>query len=138
MTGDHYVEERNLSVAWARALRLASARGRKELAPLIVSITGFDETGGFAEEPSIRSELDALLARERKQSVDTVANTIFPVSLWNPTANRQSLFDRYKKVASRIRKASRKNIRGTYFERMITGGPMGHENQLEFAITTYQ
>jgi hypothetical protein len=47
MSSEHYVEDRNLSVAWARALRLASAPGRKEIGPLILSVTGFDEAGAF-------------------------------------------------------------------------------------------
>jgi hypothetical protein len=57
--------------------------------------------------------------------------------LWTPKAPRQLLFDRYKRIAPQLRKASRKNKRGIYFERMITGGPRGHENQLEFVIRTH-
>jgi thymidylate synthase len=137
MSGDHYVEERNLSVAWARALQLASLRGRAEVAPLVVAVTGFDDAGNFEEEPRIRSALESLLASEGEQSVDTVANTIFPASMWNSARDRQLLFHRYRKVVPRLRKASRKNSRGIYFERMITGGPQGQENQLDFAISTY-
>lgn len=137
MSGEHYVEEGNLSVAWARALRLASARGRSEVAPLIVAVTGFDTAGDFEEEPRIRDALDVLLAGNGKQSVDTVANTIFPASLWNPKVPRALLFDRYKRIAPRLKKASRKNSRGIYFERMIDGGPTGQRNQLDFAIGTY-
>lgn len=137
MAGEHYVEERNLSVAWARALRLTSARGRSEVAPLIVAITGFDESGGVEEEPTIRAALDTLLVSNGKQTVNTVANTIFPAALWNLEAPRDQLFDRYKRIAPRLKKASRKNSRGIYFERMITGGPNGRKNQLDFAISTY-
>jgi hypothetical protein len=137
MTGEHYVEECNLSVAWARALRLCSARGRSEVAPLIVAVTGFDTYGNVEEEPRIRAALDTLLVRNAKQTADTVANTIFPAALWNPGAPREQLFDRYRRIAPRLRRTSRKNSRGIYFERMITGGPNGRENQLDFAIRTY-
>ncbi len=137
MTNRHYIEDRNLSCAWARALQLASAPGFTELIPLIVAVTGFDKRGSFEEELRIRTALNALLAKEEKQSVDTVANTIFPASLWNPTAKRQLLFQRYRRVLSRLRRASRKNSHGMYFERMISGGPVGRENQLDFAIDTY-
>lgn len=135
---DHYVEEQNLSVAWARALRLATAPGRSEVAPLVVSVTGFDHAGRFQEEPRIRTALETLLENGGKQSVDTVANTIFPLSLWNPSVERRLLFERYRRIASRIRHASRKNSRGIYFERMISGGPAGRENQLDFAISTFR
>ena len=137
MASEQFIEEANLSVAWARALRIASARGRKEVGPLVVSVTGFDTSGAFQEEPRIRRELDALLAGRGMQSVDTVANTIFPWSMWNPSAPRRQLFDRYSRIAPRLRGASGKNRRGIYFDRMISGGPTGNENQVEFALATY-
>src|SRR6185503_12948643 len=123
MTSEHYIEDPNLSVAWARAIRTASARGRKEVGPLVVSVTGFDKSGAFQEEPRIRKALDGVLRREGMQAVDTVASTIFPWSLWNPSMARGQLFARYRKIIPRLRRASEKNRRGIYFERMITGGP---------------
>jgi hypothetical protein len=137
VSSEHYVEERNLSIAWGRALRLSSARGHSEVVPLVVAITGFDEHGNVGEESQVRCALENLLAAEGKQSIETVANTIFPRSLWNPAAPRGVLFKRYQDILPRLRRASRKNIRGTYFERMIKGGPTGHENQLDFGIGTY-
>lgn len=137
MPSEHYVEERNLSIAWGRGLRLASARSNPEAVPLIVSITGFDEHGNVEEDARIRSALENVLAADGKQSIETVANTIFPRSLWNPAAPRELLFKRYLDILPRIRKATRKNTRGIYFQRMITGGPSGRENQLEFGIGTY-
>ncbi|HTB76098.1 MAG TPA: hypothetical protein VK762_22770, partial [Polyangiaceae bacterium] len=76
---DHYIERPNLSHAWGAALRLVLANG--EAAPLIVSVTGFDD-GMPREDPSIRSALDATLDGLGLQSCDTVASTIFPHSLW--------------------------------------------------------
>lgn len=138
MSNEHYIEDDNLSIAWARALRLAAARGRSEVAPLIVSITGFDASGAFREDDSIRSALGTVLATKNHQSVDTVASTIFPASLWNPARHRQDLFARYQRISRRVRHASRENSRGIYFERMIQGGANGRENQLEWIIKNYQ
>jgi hypothetical protein len=137
MPSEHYVEERNLSIAWGRGLRLAGARGNAEVVPLVVAITGFDRHGNVEEESQIRRALESVLAASGKQGIETVANTIFPRSLWNPAAPRQALFKRYLDILPKICKATRKNVRGTYFERMITGGPKGNENQLEFGIVTY-
>lgn len=137
MTSEHYIEDGNLSVAWARALRGVSAPGRKEVGPLVVSITGFDADCAFQEEPRIRSALDAVLRQGDMQGVDTVAGTIFPWSMWNQSASRDQLFRRYQKIAPRLKRASDKNRRGIYFERMITGGPPGKENQIDFALATY-
>ena len=137
MTTDHYIEEGDLSLAWGRAIRVTAQCGRTEVAPLVVSITGFDQMGKVSENPKIRAELDALLANQGLQTVDTVANTIFPASLWNPAAGRRVLFERYQLIVPRLHKTSPKNRRGIYFERMISGGPKGKENQLDFAISTY-
>lgn len=136
MATRHYIEDANLSIAWVRAVLAASLPGHRECAPLVVSITGFKDRQ-FLEDPTIRASLDQLLQREKKESVHTVANTIFPISLWQPTAPRRHLFDRYLHILPRIRASSVKNKRGVYFERMITNGPQGRENQLDFGIRTY-
>ncbi|MGH9204845.1 MAG: thymidylate synthase, partial [Vicinamibacterales bacterium] len=68
----------------------------------------------------------------------SVSNTIFPNSLWNPAAPAKQLYDRYKAILPRLIKASRKNQRGLYFERLTSGGPPGKENQLDFILSTYK
>ena len=138
MLPERYIESDNLSLSWGRAIQLVSAPGRKEVAPLIVSVTGFDSQRGFAEDVAIRKALDRLLCSKASESVEAVANTIFPISLWNPAAPRERLFERYKQIAPRVQKASRKNSRGRYFDRMIENGADGHENQLDFVIRAYR
>jgi hypothetical protein len=110
--------------------------GPRELAPLVVSITGFKRDVPI-EDQAVRKALDDALAKSGLQSSHTVANTIFPESLWSPTRPRKLLFDRYTMSLPRLRRASKKNRRGLYFQRLIEGGPPGHENQLEFVIACY-
>jgi hypothetical protein len=131
----HYFERGNLSHAWADALRVVLARG--EAAPMIVSITGFKNSVPD-EEPAIRHALDATLAANKLQSCETVSNTIFPNSLWNAAAPAKQLYDRYRKILPKLIKASRKNQRGLYFDRLTSGGPPGKENQLDFILSTYK
>lgn len=135
---DHYIEEASLSIAWAKAVRIASAPGKKEISPLVVSMTGFDGQGNPTETPAIRDALDLVLEQRQKQTVETVASTLFPYRMWNRTRPRIELFDRYKKILPKLRKASTKNRYGLYFERMINGGPNDpHPNQLDFVIGQY-
>ena len=134
---EHYIEDGNLSFAWGKALRLVSKRGRSEMAPLIVSFTGFDDRGSVLEDTAIRSILDELLQEDGLQSVKTVGGTIFPVSLWNPNVSRTQFFERYRRIIPRLRKVSSKNKRGLYFERMISCGPENNTNQLDFVISHY-
>lgn len=133
----HYIEDENLSVAWARAVRPMLARGGPgEIAPMIVAVTGFDD-GVPREDVGVRRALDKMLVDVDMQPSHTVANTLFPESLWNRAQPRAMLFDRYRSALPRLRKASTKNTHGLYFERMITGGPETHPNQLDFIIETY-
>lgn len=135
---EHFIEESNLSIAWGRAIKLVSAPGKKEYSPLIVSVTGFDPNGVVSEDTQIRSALDGALVGSGRQNVETVAGTIFPYNMWNQQAPRSKLYERYNRALPRIRAASTKNKFGIYFERMITGGPANHPNQLEFIIKQFR
>ena len=133
--GKHYFELDNLSYAWAEALRVVLAHG--EAAPLIVSVTGFKNSAP-EEEPTIRSALDAALVAADLQTCESVSNTIFPNSLWNPAAPATHLYNRYTAILPRLARASRKNQRGLYFDRLTSGGPPGKENQLDFILSTFK
>ena len=137
MISEHFVEGPGVSLAWGRALKQVTRPGRKELAPLTVAITGDHTDEVLREDSQIREALDRLLRSERMNSVHTVANTIFPDSLWNRERPRQHLFQRYGRIVERVRKATRQNTHGVYFERMIRNGPDGAKNQLDFGLGTY-
>ena len=132
-----YIEDNDLAVAWGTALLAATQPIVRDLLPLVVSITGFSPTGVVTEDGTIRSSLDRTLSLRGLQSAHTVANTIFPRSLWNPAAPRSALFSRYQAILPRLHAASAKNRHGLYFERMLSGGPVGSENQLEFALSAF-
>ena len=75
-----------------------------------------------------------------KPPCQTVANTIFPSSLWNRSIDRVVFFERYQKILPRIQK-DRANRYGVYFERLIAFGNREKNepvNQLEHIIQTYQ
>jgi hypothetical protein len=125
----------SVSAAWGAALNLLMQPGAHGLDPLLVTIT---DVGSIGNEPNplLRRELDRLLRELGKQSTSTVANTIFPQSLWNPTRERSFLYERYlRHVMPAIRSD---NPHGTYFERMIQfGGEKSPVNQLEQVIGTW-
>lgn len=129
----HYVEEPSLSVAWARAIAIASRCGR-EVAPLVVAFTGF-HNGVPTESANIRAELDGLLIRHRSASVETVAGTIFPLSMWNPQCRASTLYDRYNSIYGHLRRI-KANKNGTYFGRMIAGD-REPQNQLDRVVRSY-
>lgn len=130
-----HIIENNLSIAWAKAF-LASMR-HPELSPLTITVTGLSNND-IPEYAPIRSELDDSLKSHSLRSCQTVANTIFPKSMWNPARGAQLLFDRYNRSRNQIRKC-KDNCHGIYFERMISYGVdySSPTNQLAFIIETY-
>lgn len=136
MTNISPIESSNLSLAWAEAFLALMAPGRTELTPLVVTVKGIDGDS-VPEHPGIRSALDKALMRTGT-SCHTVANTIFPKSLWNPLRTRDLLYERYIKHAWPRVKKCHANNRGTYFQRLIAF-ENGQEpvNQLEHVISTW-
>ncbi|WPB79808.1 hypothetical protein KYC5002_11705 [Archangium violaceum] len=145
------IEEDNLSLAWARMFLCLATRSDEELAPLVVSVTGFKD-GEAMEDETVRNALDACLEATDRQCVNTVANTIFPQSVWLLTkGNRKEFYATYlENLPSYVAMALSKNGRGLYFARLIafytnpkTGKRLSYVpedsevddgNQLEFII----
>ena len=131
------IVENNVSVAWLKAVNLANTSPRKEVSNLVVSIEDIGPDT-ITEIPKVRSMLDDALEINGNFSVATVANTIFPYSLWRRDKSRDYLYERYLNLWPRV-SAHRQNRRGTYFQRLI-GYPNPGEptfNQLEFVISAF-
>ena len=138
MSNPSVVVHENLSVAWGKAF--LQVLESNEIAPLVVVIQGLHNADP-PEIPSIRNALDiSLQAEDKGLSCLQVANTIFPMSLWNPDRHRSNLYDRYLRIAPRIRR-HRGNTYGVYFERLVSFGSDSSTNepvnQLEHIIETW-
>lgn len=106
-----------------------------EMCGVSIKIAGFDKFGNVIEDEGIRSKFDRMLMSKSKQTVKTVANTIFPVCLWNPKLERKTLFDRYATILPKLLKCPRNNL-GLYFNRMVNY--QNGINQLEKVIEYYK
>lgn len=132
------IEEKNLSIAWGKAF--LQVFKSNEIAPLVVVIRGLNNAEP-PEVPAIRSALDSALKLDGKGlSCHEVANTIFPIRLWNDKVERELLYKRYCTIFSRIRKHPA-NRNGVYFQRLIAFGSDKNVengvNQLEHIIKTW-
>ena len=92
------------------------------------------------EVAPLRLLLDDALGDDKKAlSCHEVANTIFPISLWNPQADRHQLYERYQRIMPRV---LRRNRYGVYFQRLIAfdhdAAYEGGVNQLEKIIQTWK
>ena len=121
------ITEKNLSSAWCKVLNHIIKGAGNEVSPFLLNLTGFDET------ETIRDVLDFDLKSNEETSIDTVSETIFPISLYELCRQkRHDLYDEYKRNLPRIHKLDPRNARGTYFERLIDF--KGKVNQLEIII----
>lgn len=134
------IDDTNLSRAWARLLLQILDGAGTEVAPLTLSLSGFDENGAASENPAVRQALDRLLKRKSRLVVDDVAFTIFPQRLLEMSrGDRARLFTLYRATFPRWQAMNRKaNGRGLYFERMVMygRGPC-NGNQLEWILSQY-
>jgi hypothetical protein len=134
------IDDTSLSRAWARLLLQVLNGAGTEVAPLMMSLSGFDQNGTAAEEPAVRQALDRLLKRKGRLSVDDVAFTIFPQRLWEMSrGDRTRLFSLYRTTFPRWQAMNRKaNGRGLYFERMVMYGRGPCDgNQLEWILSQF-
>jgi hypothetical protein len=125
-----------------------------EVSPLVLSISGFGAQDKIPEIQSVRDALDALLRAKDEFGVATVANTIFPQSVWRIAGgDRHAFFEEYREVLPRYAAMEPLNRNGTYFSRLIafdldaqTGQRLAHVpdgsvpengNQLEHVIKVF-
>jgi len=110
-TGDTMTE------AWVAALDHLHAHGGEEF-DLIVAIA---EPAPSGADPTIVRHVDGVLTAQGYDPVATVANTIFPVGLAASSADRATLYRRYRALLPRLHRLHRLpgNRKGIYFERLI-------------------
>lgn len=134
------INDNNLGRAWSRLLLMVLESGGTEIAPLTLSLTGFNEKGMVPEDATVRQALDQLLEGKARPKIDTVAFTIFPQRLWVMSrGDRSRLFTLYRATVPRWKAMNKKaNGRGLYFERLVDygRGPVDG-NQLEWILSQY-
>ncbi|RYD57618.1 MAG: thymidylate synthase [Sphingobacteriales bacterium] len=127
------IEGVNLSEAWRITLERTVADSNHEITPLVLSLSNFEES------KHIRNILDRELKKDKKGSVETVSETIFPESIYRLyNHDRYAFYEGYLDILPQIKKIdARSNSRGTYFERLIAyRGTTGKINQLEIIISS--
>lgn len=137
----YVARSQHLSLAWAEVFFRLMDRGVADLSPAVITVSEFDERSLPGQIPDIQAALDTV----NKQKCRTVANTIFPNSLWTPDGedNALRLFGRYDRIWKSIARCPANN-KGVYFRRLTAfspeGAPPDYEpvNQLAHVIETYK
>ena len=130
----------NLSVGWGLVLDALAKPGVTRLAPLNLTITGFDDNGVARETPEVRAAVEQFLRAQGKRDVENVAWTIFPQRDWEiANGNREHFFDVYIESFQRVQAYNpRNNKRGSYFQRLVDLNGEGRgPNQLKWLLDDY-
>jgi hypothetical protein len=131
------VDANSISKGWLQAFLGLMETGTGYISPLVVELSIFDDLNSPIEDLTVRQALDRALEKVDEANCNTVANTIFPQTLWHQELSRHEFYQRFYDIWPRVHHYS-SNRRGTYFQRLIA---YQHEgkciNQLEHIITTY-
>ncbi len=128
------IQSQNLSQGWLTALETLRQSGGKAIhLSVCIANPGVEDDG-------IRDALEAALIRESDQPVKTVANTIFPASLYLPEKLGKKAAEHFYKQAmegSTVTRRHKSNKWGRYIDRMLEWeGHKGTVNQLEVMVRT--
>lgn len=135
------IAAKSVSEAYSRVLLHILDHPGKEIAPLVLTVDGFDEGFDIPEDSLIRAALDSLLKSKGYIDVEDIAYTIFPQRLWTMAqGDRGRLFEFYRMAFPAYRARNPKlNGRGLYFERLMMFGRGPCEgNQLEWILSQYE
>lgn len=102
----------NISDAWLNAIEHLRETGDEDY-NLIVEIEN-----PLEEDFTVRDRLNFLLSEKGDQSVETVANTIFPAALFKNGMSREASYRRFHDIYYKLKKID-SNRRGTYFGRLV-------------------
>ena len=113
------IQDDNLSGAWLQALQHIVDNSGKEITPLVITLSGFDEDNEF------KKKLNQDLANHKLDSVDIVSETIFPQGLYNfSKRDSQKLYEAYiENVLPRIKRIDKRNRTPVMLLSYFTGLP---------------
>src|SRR5689334_3596734 len=104
----------SLTDAWRRAIVALLDAPQHETYDLLVEVTHPE-----SESAGALLAVDQYLAASGLQSLDRVANTIFPAHRAARAQNRAAFYAGYERILPRLMRKDRPNQRGTYFSRII-------------------
>jgi len=131
------INDSTISGVWCQMVKIIRGHTGTELSPVLITLSDIDPVASEAFDP-VRTALDAVLINREFNSTNTVANTIFPQSLYRfAKFDRQKLYKLYLDLVQRIKAIDRRNKDGIYFERLIRFDEINNWNQLDFVITEF-
>ena len=131
------IEEPSVSRAWYKMVDLILHHSGDMIAPLVVTLCNVDADEEEKKNP-VKEALNKLLIKQQLNDINTVANTIFPLTVYKLAKyDREKFFASYLKQLPRIKALDSRNKDGVYFERLIQFDEDKKVNQLKFIIDEF-
>ncbi|MCA4158019.1 hypothetical protein [Priestia megaterium] len=102
----------NVSDAWKQAIKHLVQNGKDDY-NLIVEIEN-----PTLDDKTIRNQFNEVLFSMKDQTIETVANTIFPFGMNDKSKDRFDFYQRFQRVYPTLRRVP-ENSKGTYFGRLV-------------------
>jgi thymidylate synthase len=133
----HKIEETSVSKAWYKMVDLIQHHSGNVISPLVVTLNNVDAHEEEKKNP-VMNALNKLLIKQGFNDINTVANTIFPLTVYKLAKyDRERFFASYLRELPRIKALDTRNKDGIYFERLIQFDEVKKVNQLKFIIDEF-
>jgi len=134
---EHIIKDNTISGAWSQMFNIVMNNSGKELSPILITLHDINpEESEIGDLVSIK--LNEIYRKKGLNNINTVANTIFPLSLYKLARyDRGSFFSNYLSLVPRMKAIDTRNKNGIYFERLIDFDGTRNINQLEFIIREF-
>jgi thymidylate synthase len=134
---EHLIKGTTISSVWAKMFNIVMTNPGKELSPVLIVLHDVNP-GDSEKEDNVSEKLNEIYIKRGLNKINTVANTIFPLSLYRLARfNRENFFSNYLALVPRMKALDNRNKNGLYFERLVDFDGSGNINQLEFIIKEF-
>lgn len=134
---EHLIKGATISSVWAKMFNIVMNNPGKELSPVLIVLQDVNPVES-EQKDNISEKLNEIYLKRGLNQINTVANTIFPLSLYKLARfNREKFFLNYQALVPRMKALDNRNKNGLYFERLVDYDGSGNLNQLDFIIREF-
>jgi len=134
---EYLIKGATISGVWSQMFNMVMNNPGKELSPLLIMLQNVNPVESEVGD-IVSTKLNEVYLKRKLNNINTVANTIFPLSLHRLARfDRERFFSNYLNLVPRMKAIDTRNRNGLYFERLIDFDGTRNINQLKFIINEF-